>query len=232
MGKHGKRYKERAAKVDRTVQYPVEEAIKLVKEMASAKFDETVEAHIRLGVDPAKSDQQVRGTVVLPHGTGKVPRVAVFAEGEAAKEAQDAGADRVGGEDLVAAIDEGWDEFDVLVAQPQLMRIVGRLGKKLGPRMPSKKAGTISPDVADVVRDLKSGRVEYRLDRGGVIHVPIGKVSYSEEQLKENLATLLEAIVAARPAGVTGRYIRSVSVSSTMGPGVKVDVDSALTAAA
>ncbi|MCD6352122.1 MAG: 50S ribosomal protein L1, partial [Armatimonadetes bacterium] len=161
----------------------------------------------------------------------KVPRVAVFAEGEAAKEAQDAGADRVGGEDLVAAIDEGWDEFDVLVAQPQLMRIVGRLGKKLGPRMPSKKAGTISPDVADVVRDLKSGRVEYRLDRGGVIHVPIGKVSYSEEQLKENLATLLEAIVAARPAGVTGRYIRSVSVSSTMGPGVKVDVDSALAAA-
>lgn len=231
MASHSKRYRESATKVDRTVQHTVAEAIELVKAAASAKFDETVEVHIRLGVDPAKAEQQVRGTVVLPHGTGKVPRVAVFAEGEPAKQAEDAGADRVGSEDLVAAIEQGWDEFDILVAQPQLMRIVGRLGKKLGPRMPSKKAGTIMPDVAEVVRDLKSGRVEYRIDRGGVIHVPIGRVSYSDEQLRENLAALLDAVVAARPGGVSGRYIRSITLTSTMGPGVKVDVDEAIAAA-
>ncbi len=228
MAKRSKRYLEVAKKVDKDATYPVEEALNLVKELATAKFDETVEVHIKLGVDPAKGDQQVRGTVVLPHGTGKVPRVVVFAEGEAAKQAEEAGADRVGGEDLVKEIEEGWDEFDVLVAQPQMMRIVGRLGKKLGPRMPSKKAGTITQDVAGVVKELKSGRVEYRIDRGGVIHAPIGKVSYPVEHLMENFYVLLDAILQARPAGVTGRYIRSITVTSSMGPGIKVDVDKAV----
>ncbi|MGD9518988.1 MAG: 50S ribosomal protein L1 [Armatimonadota bacterium] len=230
MAGHSKRYKQTAEKVDRTVQYTPAEAIQLVKETSTAKFDETVEVHVRLGVDPAKGEQQVRGTVVLPHGTGKVPRVAVFAEGEAAKQAQDAGADRVGAEDLVTEIEQGWDDFDILVAQPQLMRIVGRLGKKLGPRMPSKKAGTITQDVAEVVAELKSGRVEFRIDRGGVIHAPVGRVSFTEQQLLENLITLLDAIIAARPAGVSGRYIRSITLTSTMGPGVKIDVDKALSA--
>jgi large subunit ribosomal protein L1 len=229
--RHSRRYQQVAEKVDRTVLHSVEEAIALVKETARAKFDETVEVHVKLGVDPAKGEQQVRGTVVLPHGTGKVPRVAVFAEGEAAKQAEEAGADRVGGEDLVAEIEQGWDEFDILVAQPQMMRVVGRLGKKLGPRMPSKKAGTIAQDVGEVVRELKSGRVEFRIDRGGVIHAPVGRVSYDDQQLMENIATLLDAVISARPAGVSGRYIRSVTLSSTMGPGVKVDVDKAVAAA-
>lgn len=231
MAKRSKRYRQVAQKIEPGVLYDVEQAIALVKEMASAKFDETVEAHIKLGVDPAKSEQQVRGTVVLPHGTGKVPRVVVFAEGEAAKQAEEAGADRVGGEELVQEIEQGWEDFDILVAQPQMMRIVGRLGRKLGPRMPSKKAGTITQDVADVVRELKSGRVEYRIDRGGVIHAPIGRVSFEPQQLAENLYVLLDAIVNARPSGVTGRYIRSITLSSSMGPGVKVDVDKAIAAA-
>ena len=231
MPKRSKRYTALLEKVDRERTYSIDEAIQLVKETASAKFDETVEAHIKLGVDPAKGEQQVRGTVVLPHGTGKVPRVAVFAEGEVAKQALEAGADRVGAEDLVQDIENGWEDFDILVAQPQLMRIVGRLGRKLGPRMPSKKSGTITQDVADVVRELKSGRVEFRIDRGGVIHAPIGKVSFEPEKLRENLLTLLEAILNARPPGVTGRYIRSITLSSTMGPGIKVNVDEAISAA-
>ncbi len=231
MPKRSKRYTALLEKVDREKFYSIDEAIQLVKDTASAKFDETVEVHIKLGVDPAKGEQQVRGTVVLPHGTGKVPRVAVFAEGEVAKQALEAGADRVGAEDLVQDIENGWEDFDILVAQPQLMRIVGRLGRKLGPRMPSKKAGTITQDVADVVRELKSGRVEFRIDRGGVIHAPIGKVSFPPEHLRENLLTLLEAILNARPAGVTGRYIRSITLSSSMGPGIKVNVDEAVSAA-
>ena len=231
MAKRSKRYTALLEKVDRERYYSIDEAIELVKQTASAKFDETVEAHIKLGVDPAKGEQQVRGTVVLPHGTGKVPRVAVFAEGEVAKQALEAGADRVGAEDLVQDIENGWEDFDILVAQPQLMRIVGRLGRKLGPRMPSKKAGTITQDVADVVRELKSGRVEFRIDRGGVIHAPIGKVSFESQQLRENLLTLLEAILNARPSGVTGRYIRSITLSSSMGPGIKVNVDEAIAAA-
>jgi len=227
-----KRYREAAEKVDRLQQYPVEEALALVKETASADFDETVEVAIKLGVQSGKGEQNVRGTVVLPHGTGKVPRVAVFAEGEAVRAAEAAGADRVGGEDLVQAIDEGWDEFDILVAQPSMMKIVGPLGKKLGPRMPSKKAGNISDDVAAAVEALKSGRAEFKMDRGAVLHVSIGKVSFEMEQLKENLETLLDAVMAARPAGISGRYIRSISVSSSMGPGVKVDIADATARAA
>ncbi len=232
MAKHSKRYAQIAQKVDRTAYYSVADAIRLAKETASAKFDETVEAHIKLNADPAKGDQAVRGTVVLPHGTGHVPKVAVFAEGEAAQEAKEAGADRVGGEDLVQAIAEGWDDFDVLVAHPSMMRHVGKLGKKLGPRMPSKKAGNITPDVGQVVTELKSGKIEYRMDRGGVIHVPIGKVSFSDEQLIENLVTLLGAINRARPAAVTGRFITSLTIATSMGPGIKVDLGDALAQAA
>lgn len=225
MAKKGsKRYEAAREKVADDRYYSIEEAIELVKETATANFDETVECAIKLGVVPGKGDQNVRGTVVLPHGTGKVPRVAVFAEGEAVREAEAAGADRVGGEDLVEAIQNGWDDFDVLVAQPQMMRIVGPLGKQLGPRMPSKKAGNITDDVAAAVKSLKSGKVEFKMDRGAVLHVPIGRVSFSTEQLVENFNTLISAVLAARPAAATGRFIRSITLSSTMGPGVKVDV--------
>lgn len=227
MPKHSKRFAALLQKVDRQKYYTVAEAIQLAKETATAKFDETLELHLKLGADPTKGDQAVRGTVVLPHGTGKVPRVAVFAEGEDAQAAKEAGADRVGGEDLVRAIEEGWDEFDVLVAHPSMMRIVGRLGKKLGPRMPSKKSDTVREDVAKAVRELKAGKVEYRMDRGGVVHCPFGKVSFSNEQLLENFATLLGAIMAARPASVTGRFLRSLSIASSMGPGIKVSLEDA-----
>lgn len=227
MAKHSKRFSELQAKLSRVTYYPVEEAIKLAKETATAKFDETLEMHLKLGANPSKGDQAVRGTVVLPHGTGKVPRVAVFADGEVAQAAQEAGADRVGAEDLVQAIDEGWMDFDILVAHPTMMRIVGRLGKKLGPRMPSKKSGNVTEDVAAAVTELKAGKVEYRMDRGAVVHCPLGKVSFSEEQLVENFLTLLRAIVAARPSSVTGRYLRNLALSSSMGPGIKVNVDDA-----
>jgi large subunit ribosomal protein L1 len=225
--KHSKRYLEQAQQVDRVKYYPVAEAVKLARATASAKFDETLEMHLKLGANPSKGDQAVRGTVVLPHGTGKVPRVAVFAEGEVAQAAQDAGADRVGGEDLVQAIDEGWADFDILVAQPSMMRIVGRLGKKLGPRMPSKKSGNVTDDVAAAVAELKAGKVEYRMDRGAVMHCPLGKVSFTEEQLYENFVALLKVIVAARPAAVTGRFLRNLSISVSMGPGIKVSVEDA-----
>ena len=225
MPKHSKRYLELAAKVDRTVRYPLADAVTLAKDTASAKFDESLELAIKLNVNPSKGEENVRGVVVLPHGTGKVPRVAVFAEGEAAQAARDAGADRVGGEDLVEAIQQGWNEFDVLVAQPQMMRIVGALGKMLGPRMPSKKAGNVLPDPASAVAQLKAGRVEYRVDRSGVIHVPLGRVSFTEEQLLENLLAMLQPIVAARPSTVSGRYVLSVAVCSSMGPGIRVDLE-------
>ena len=225
--KNSKRYEAAREKVAGDRYYSVEEAIELVKQTATANFDETVECAIKLGVTPGKGDQNVRGTVVLPHGTGKVPRVAGFAEGEAVRAAEAAGADRVGGEDLVEAIQNGWDDFDVLVAQPQMMRIVGPLGKQLGPRMPSKKAGNITEDVAAAVASLKSGKVEFKMDRGAVLHVPIGRVSFSTEQLVENFNTLISAVLAARPAAATGRFIRSITLSSTMGPGVKVDVSEA-----
>lgn len=225
MGKkHSRRFNGLNDKVDPERQYPVDEAIELVKETASAGFDETVEVAIKLGVDPGKGEQSVRGTVVLPHGTGKVPRVAVFAEGEAVRAAEAAGADRVGGEDLVQEIEQGWDEFDILVAQPQMMRVVGRLGKMLGPRMPSKKAGNITDDVASAVEALKSGRAEFKMDRGAVLHVAIGKVSFSAAQLRENLRTLMDGVLAARPAAATGRYILSIALSASMGPGIRLDV--------
>jgi len=227
-----KRFNSISAKVEPKRAYAVEEAIELVRETGTAAFDETVEVAIKVGVDTSKGDQSVRGTVVLPHGTGKVPRVAVFAEGEVVREAEAAGADRVGGEDLVEAIQQGWDEFDVLVAQPQMMRVVGRLGKMLGPRMPNKKAGTITDDIAGTVTALKSGRVEFKMDRGGVVAVPIGKVSFSAEQLRENLDTLVDAVLAARPAAATGRYIVSMSISASMGPGIRLDVSEATSRAA
>ncbi len=225
MAKRSKRYLELAKKVDRLARYPLAEAVSLAKQTASAKFDETVEVAVKLNVNPSKGEENVRGTIVLPHGTGKVPRVAVFAEGEAARAALEAGADRVGAEDLVEAIQQGWNDFDVLVAQPQMMRIVGVLGKMLGPRMPSRKAGNVVPDPAQAVAQLKAGRVEYRVDRSGVIHCPIGKVSFTEEQLLENLIALLQAIYQARPSSVSGRYILSVALSTSMGPGIRVDLE-------
>jgi large subunit ribosomal protein L1 len=225
MPTHSRRFAEVATKIDREKYYPAHEAIALAQETATAKFDETIEVSLKLGASPSKGDQTVRGTIVLPHGTGKVPRVAVFAEGEAAQAATEAGADRVGGEDLVQAIDEGWSDFDILVAHPSTMRYVGRLGKKLGPRMPSKKAGNVTEDLAAAVGELKAGKVEYRMDRGAVVHVGFGKVSFSTEQLIENFNALMKAIVAARPASVTGRFLRSLAISSSMGPGIKVDLD-------
>lgn len=222
--KYSRRYEEAREKVDVRHYYTLSEALDLVLETATADFDETVDCAIKLGVTAGKGDENVRGTVVLPNGTGKVPRVAVFAEGEAVREAEAAGADRVGGEDLVEDISEGWDEFDVLVAQPQMMRMVGPLGPQLGPRMPSKKAGNITEDVGAAVESLKAGKVEFKMDRGGVLHVPVGLTSFSKEELEENFKTLIEAIVAARPASLSGRLIRSITLSATMGPGVKVEV--------
>jgi large subunit ribosomal protein L1 len=225
MKRHGKRYITAATQVEARRLYGPEEAVRLVKATATAKFDETVEAHIRLGVDPKQADQQVRGTVVLPHGTGKSVRVLVFAKGEKAKEAEAAGADIVGAEDLVEKIQGGWLEFDVAVATPDVMSLVGRLGRILGPRglMPNPKAGTVTFDLARAVREIKAGKIEFRLDKTGIIHVPIGKARFSETQLVENLAALLEAIVRARPAAAKGQYIRSLTLSATMGPGVRVD---------
>ncbi|MFQ6098775.1 MAG: 50S ribosomal protein L1 [Armatimonadota bacterium] len=232
MGKPSKRFRDAASEVDRQRLYSIAEAVELAKKTATANFDETIEAHIRLGVSPGKGDENVRGTLTLPHGTGKVPRVAVFAKGEAAKEAEEAGANRVGAEDLVEEIEKGWDDFDVLVASPDVMRIVGRLGKKLGPRMPSKKAGNITPNVGDAVRELKRGKVEFKMDKAAVLHVPIGKASFEAKQLEENLRALLDAVVRARPAAAKGRYILGVAISSTMGPGIKIDAQDALPMAA
>lgn len=224
--KRGKKYTEAAKLVDRMVQYDVAEAISLVKKTAVAKFDETVEAHIRLGVDGRHADQQVRGAVVLPHGTGKSVRVLVFAKGDKVAEAEAAGADYVGGEELIPKIqNEGWFEFDVVVATPDMMGVVGRLGRVLGPKglMPNPKAGTVTMDVTKAIQDIKAGKIEYRLDKTNIVHVPIGKASFSEEQLRENFQTLIEAIVKARPSAVKGQYLRSITLAPTMGPGVKVN---------
>ncbi len=227
MGKHGKRYEAAVKTLDREQTYSPEEALRRIKESASAKFDETVEVAIRLGVDARSGEQTVRGVVALPHGSGKSPRVVAFAQGEKAAEAEAAGADVVGGQDLVAKIEGGWKDFDVLVASRDMMRIVGRLGKKLGPRMPNAKAGTVGEDIARIVKELKSGRVQFRMDKGGVIHAPIGKVSYEVEKLVENLATLMAAILRAKPPSARGQYIRKVAISSTMGPSLLVDVAAA-----
>ncbi|MGI6189864.1 MAG: 50S ribosomal protein L1 [Clostridiales bacterium] len=224
--KKGKRYQENFKLVDRTVLYDPEDAVKLVKQTANAKFDETIEASVRLGVDPRHADQQVRGTVVLPHGTGKTVRVLVFAKGDRAREAEEAGADFVGAEELVAKIqNENWLDFDVCVATPDMMGVVGRLGRILGPRglMPNPRSGTVTMEVGKAVRDIKAGKVEYRVDRTGIIHVPIGKASFDEQKLTENLQVLMEAIIRAKPAAAKGTYLRSVVLSSTMGPGIKVN---------
>ena len=224
--KKGKRYVESAKLVDRTNLYDVDEAVSILKKTASAKFDETIEAHIRLGVDGCHADQQVRGAVVLPHGTGKTVRVLVFAKGDKVAEAEAAGADYVGGEELVPRIQkEGWLDFDVVVATPDMMGIVGRLGRVLGPKglMPNPKAGTVTMDVTKAINDIKAGKVDYRLDKTNIIHVPIGKASFTEEQLSANFQTLMEAINKAKPSSLKGTFLKSVTVTPTMGPGVKIN---------
>ena len=224
--KKGKRYVESAKLVDRTNLYDVEEAVSIIKKTANAKFDETIKAHIKLGVDGRHADQQVRGAVVLPHGTGKKVRVLVFAKGDKVEEAQAAGADFVGGQELVPKIqNEGWLDFDVVVATPDMMGVVGRLGRVLGPKglMPNPKAGTVTMDVTKAVNDIKAGKIEYRLDKTNIIHVPVGKASFTEEQLADNFHTLMGAIVKAKPAAAKGQYLRSVTITSTMGPGIKLN---------
>lgn len=224
--KKGKKYQENAKKVDRTKLYDLDEALKLVKDTANAKFDETIEAAIRLGVNPRHADQQVRGAVVLPHGTGKTVRILVFAKGDKARDAEQAGADYVGAEDLVAKIqNENWFDFDVCVATPDMMSIVGRLGRILGPKglMPNPKSGTVTMDVAKAIQDIKAGKVEYRVDRTAIIHVPIGKASFDLEKLEENFQVLMDAIIKAKPAAAKGNYLRSIAISSTMGPGIKIN---------
>ena len=223
--KHGKKYTDGAKLIDRTNLYTEKEALDLVAQTAKAKFDETVEIHIRLGVDSRHADQQVRGAVVLPNGTGKDVRVAVFAKGDLAKAAQDAGADFVGDADLVQKIQGGWMDFDVAIASPDMMGFVGRLGKVLGPRglMPSPKAGTVTMDVTKAVNEIKAGKIEYRLDKTNIIHCPIGKVSFGTDKLLENLNALMDAILKAKPEASKGQYIKSVAIASTMGPGVRVN---------
>jgi large subunit ribosomal protein L1 len=221
---HGKRYKNLVANFDKKALYTPAEAIGLVKKNASAKFNETVEIHIRLGVDPKKSDQNVRGTVNLPHGTGRTVRVIAFAKGDNAKAAQEAGADVVGDQDLIDKLKAGFTDFDVAVATPDMMAQVGKeLGRILAQKMPNPKAGTVSPNIAGAIRDIKAGKVEYRLDKAGIIHTIVGKAQFNEEQLLENVTTLLDAIVRAKPAAAKGTYLKSVTLTSTMGPGVKVD---------
>ena len=223
--KRGKKYVEAAKAIDRGTLYDVADAVSLVKKTAVAKFDETVEAHIRTGCDGRHADQQIRGAVVLPHGTGKKVRILVFAKDAKAEEAKAAGADYVGGDELIPKIqNEGWLDFDVVVATPDMMGVVGRLGKVLGPKglMPNPKAGTVTMDVAKAIKDIKAGKIEYRLDKSNIIHCPVGKISFSEEQLMENFDALMGAVVKARPSALKGQYIRSVTLASTMGPGVKV----------
>jgi large subunit ribosomal protein L1 len=233
MGKHGKKYREAAALVDAERRYPIEEAAELLPKVSPSKFDATVEAHLRLGIDPRHADQLVRGTVVLPHGTGRTTRVIVFAQGEKAQEALRAGADEVGGDDLVKRIDDGWFEFDVAIATPDMMGTVGRLGKKLGPRglMPNPKSGTVTFDIERAVGEVKSGRIEFKVDRAGIVHVPVGRASFTPAQLQANVATLVDAIQRAKPSGAKGTYMRSLTLAPTMGPGVRVDIPSALAAA-
>ena len=223
--KHGKKYNESAKLVDRATFYEIDEAVSLVKKTATAKFDETVELHIRTGCDGRHADQQIRGAVVLPNGTGKTVKVLVFAKGDKVAEAEAAGADHVGGEELIPKIqNDGWLDFDVVVATPDMMGVVGRLGKVLGPKglMPNPKAGTVTMDVTKAINDIKAGKIEYRLDKNNIIHCPIGKASFSEEKLQENFTALMDAIVKAKPSALKGQYLRSVTLASTMGPGVKV----------
>ena len=224
--KRGKKYVEAAKLVDRTTLYTTEEAVSLVKKTTTAKFDETVEVHIRTGCDGRHADQQIRGAVVLPHGTGKTVRVLVFAKGVKADEAAAAGADYVGADELIPRIqNDGWLDFDVVVATPDMMGVVGRLGRVLGPKglMPNPKAGTVTMDVTKAIQEIKAGKIEYRLDKTNIVHVPVGKVSFTEEQLAENFKALMDAIVKAKPSSLKGQYLKSVSMSTTMGPGVKLN---------
>ena len=224
--KRGKKYIEAAKAIDRGNLYDVADAVSLVKKTAVAKFDETVEAHVRTGCDGRHADQQIRGAVVLPHGTGKKVRILVFAKDAKAEEAKAAGADYVGGDELIPKIqNENWFEFDVVVATPDMMGIVGRLGRVLGPKglMPNPKAGTVTMDVTKAIHDIKAGKIEYRLDKTNIIHVPLGKASFTEEQITDNFQTLIDAIIKARPAAVKGQFLRSVTLTSTMGPGVKIN---------
>ncbi len=225
MAKRGKKYRQALEKIEPNKEYPLDEAVKLAKEVAYANFDETFEIHMRLGVNPKYADQMVRGTLVLPHGTGKSVKVAVIASGDKYKEAEAAGADIVGGEDLVEKIQGGWMEFDALIATPDMMRHVGKLGRILGPRglMPNPKAGTVTFDVANAVKELKAGRIEYKVDKTGIVHNAIGKKSFSEDQLIDNAKTYIQTIIKAKPASAKGRYIHSIYISTTMGPGIKVD---------
>lgn len=223
--KKGKAYSDAIKKIEKSKLYDPQEALNLVKEIATAKFDETVEVHIKLGVDPRHADQQVRGTVSLPNGTGKTRKVLVFAKGEKVKEAEQAGADYVGGEELAEKIQGGWFDFDIAVATPDMMAVVGKLGKILGPRglMPNPKSGTVTFDIERTINELKAGRIEYRVDKTSIVHAPIGRVSFEVEKLQENLNAFAEALIKAKPAAAKGQYMRSVSICSTMGPGVKIN---------
>jgi large subunit ribosomal protein L1 len=233
MARHGRKYTDAAKLIEAERRYALSEAAELLPQLSTTKFDATVEAHLRLGIDPRHADQLVRGTVVLPHGTGRSSRVIVFAQGEKAQEALRGGADEVGGEDLVKRIDDGWFEFDVAIATPDMMGMVGRLGKKLGPRglMPNPKSGTVTFDIERAVSEVKSGRIEFKVDRAGIVHAPVGKASFTPDQLRANVATLVDAVNRAKPSGAKGTYMRTLTLAPTMGPGVRVDIPSALAAA-
>jgi large subunit ribosomal protein L1 len=233
MPRHGRKYREAAKLLEPQRRYEIGDACELVPRVSISKFDATVEAHLRLGVDPRHADQAVRGTVVLPHGTGRSTRVIVFAQGEKAQEALRAGADEVGGDDLAKRIDDGWFDFEVAIATPDMMGTVGRLGRKLGPRglMPNPKSGTVTFDIERAVGEIKSGRIEFKVDRAGIVHAPVGRVSFTPAQLTANVATLVDAIQRAKPSGAKGTYMRTLTLAPTMGPGVRVDIASALAAA-
>jgi large subunit ribosomal protein L1 len=234
MAKHGKKFRSAEQQVDHDRLYEPKEALDLLKQVSFAKFDETVEVHVRTGLDPRHADQIVRGSAVLPHGTGRTQRVLVFAQADKAREAEQAGADYVGGEELAKKIQEGWLDFDVAIATNDMMGVVGRLGKILGPRglMPNPRTGTVTMDVARVVKEVKAGRVEFRVDKSGVLHAPIGKVSFEVDRLSENLGSFIDAIVRAKPAGAKGQYLRTITITSTMGPGLKLDLSQAQALAA
>jgi large subunit ribosomal protein L1 len=226
MGRNGKSFRAALAKVDRNQRYPLEDGLRLAKDTARAKFDETVEMAVRLGVDPRQADQNVRGTVSLPHGMGKTVRVLAFARGDKEKEAQEAGADFVGADDLIKRISEGWIEFDKTVATPDMMAAVGRIGKILGPRglMPNPRTGTVTPDIGKAVKEIKAGKLEFRVDKAGIVHVPVGKASFNAEQLIDNARAVLLSVLRAKPASAKGNYVRGVTISTTMGPGIKIDL--------
>ena len=234
MSGNGKSYRAALAKVDRNQRYLLEDTLRLVKETARAKFDETVEMAVRLGVDPRQADQNVRGTVTLPHGMGKTVRVLAFAKGEKEKEAQEAGADFVGSDELIKRISEGWFDFDKTVATPDMMATVGRIGKVLGPRglMPNPKTGTVTPDIGKAIKEIKAGKLEFRVDKAGIVHVPVGKASFGAEQLIDNAKAVLMSLLRAKPASAKGNYVRGVTISTTMGPRIKVDLSQVRTMAA